>query len=112
MINELKDEEILNFLMTSDFENEYSPNEFKFLMSKWRYFYRLLFGKYERVKIESSGEIEDLKNKLDDIKKRFDISNTNYQITIADKDNLINSMKFRRLTWKERLSGKIILNEK
>ena len=32
MILKLNDEDILEFLMTSDFEEEYSPNEFKYLL--------------------------------------------------------------------------------
>ena len=38
MISELTDEEILDFLMTSDFEDSYSPDELKYLLLKWRYF--------------------------------------------------------------------------
>ena len=49
MISELKDDEIMDFLMTSDFESEYKPEELKYLLYKWRYFYRLLQGNSERL---------------------------------------------------------------
>ena len=48
MISELTDEEILDFLMTSDFEDSYSPEELKYLLLKWRYFYRLHQGRFEK----------------------------------------------------------------
>ena len=54
MISELRDEEILDFLMTSDFEQEYKPEEFKYLLMKWRFFYRILNGRYELQKTNSS----------------------------------------------------------
>jgi hypothetical protein len=34
MISELKDDEILEFLMTSEFEDDYSPTELKYLLVK------------------------------------------------------------------------------
>ena len=34
MISELNDEEILDLLMTSEFDNNLSPKEFKFLLKK------------------------------------------------------------------------------
>ena len=49
-IKELLDDEILDFLMTSEFEDNYSPDELKYLLQKWRYFYRLFNGKVERYK--------------------------------------------------------------
>ena len=43
MISELKDEEIMEFLMTSEFEDDYKPEELKYLLVKFRYFYRTLY---------------------------------------------------------------------
>ena len=60
MISELKDEEILEFLMTSEFEGDYSPVELKYLLIKWRYFYRLVNGRLERVTTDSEGKIKKL----------------------------------------------------
>ncbi len=50
MISELSDEEILDFLMTSDFEGDYKPEELKYLLYKWRNFFRQQHGKYEHLK--------------------------------------------------------------
>lgn len=107
MILKLNDEDILEFLMTSDFEEEYSPNEFKYLLTKWRYFYRIQQGKYERDKIKAEGDARDLESKI----KTSDYQIFNLQNELLKKQNLINNIKNKKLTWKERISGKIKLDD-
>ncbi len=107
MISELKDDEILEFLMTSEFEDDYSPTELKYLLIKWRYFYRLKQGLLERKTVDFEGKIQNLESK----NKSQELENTNLKIQLADKQNVIDSMKNRNLTFKERWSGKIILKE-
>lgn len=107
MISELNDEEILDFLMTSDFEQDYKPEELKYLLIKWRYFYRLLHGRVESVRRESESEISKLKQELEENKKIL----TKTQIDFSKKIDLIDSFKSRNLTLKERIKGKIIINE-
>lgn len=107
MISELNDEEILDFLMTSDFEQDYKPEELKYLLIKWRYFYRLLHGRVESVRRESESEITKLKQELEENKKIL----TKTQIDFSKKVDLINSFKSRKLTLKEIIKGKIIINE-
>jgi hypothetical protein len=107
MISELRDDEILEFLMTSDFEDDYSPSELKYLLIKWRYFYRLQNGASERKSVDFEGKIQQLESKL----KAEESKNINLQIQLADTQNTIDSMKNRHLTFKERFSGKIILKE-
>ena len=106
MISELKDEEILEFLMTSEFEDDYKPEELKYLLVKFRYFYRLLHGRHELVKSD---------NEFNTKKYTEDIEARDNQINIlkgqlAEKENTIHSLKNRKLTMKERFSGKIITN--
>ena len=103
MISELRDEEILEFLMTSEFEGDYSPEELKYLLIKWRYFYRLANGKIERVSTDSEGTIRKLKTDIDLLNTKIN----NISVENANKDNLINSLTSRKLTFKERWSGKI-----
>jgi hypothetical protein len=107
MISELKDDEILEFLMTSEFDDDYSPAELKYLLLKWRYFYRLKQGNLERKTVDFEGQIKTLENTI----KSLEIEKTNLQVKIVDKENVIDGMKRRQLTFKERWSGKIILNE-
>ena len=104
MISELNDEEILDLLMTSEFDNNLSPKEFKFLLKKWRYFYRLQNGVLERTKDDLTYKIDTLKNEVDSVKKQ------NYSIMVdsAQKEEHILQLKNRKLTFKERWTGKII----
>ena len=106
-ISELSDEDVLNFLMTSEFTDDYSPAELKYLLVKWRYFYRLSQGRNEQIKVKSEGDIQQLEN------DKEILNNTISQLSfrIIDKDKLINSLKDRKLTIRERWSGKIILIE-
>ena len=103
-MTELKDDEILDFLMTSDLDGDYSPTELKYLIIKWRYFYRILHSNTGRDKIYLEGLIKQLEEKNND----KDLENTKLLITIANNENTIHSMKNRKLTFKERWLGKII----
>jgi hypothetical protein len=107
MISELNDEEILDFLMNSDFEGEFKPEEFRYLLHKWKYFYRILHGRSELAKVNHDGEIRQIISEKETLSKSlYDV-----QVESAQKEDTINSMKSRKLTLKERWSGKIILNE-
>ena len=107
MISELKDDEIMDFLMTSEFENDYKPEEFKYLLYKWRYFYRLLDGKNDRLRDDSEFVIKKLKEESSSNESKYQRS----LIDVADRQNIIDSLKNRKLTWKERFSGKIITED-
>lgn len=104
MIKELNDDDILDFLMTSEFEGDYKPEEFKYLLNKWRYFYRLLYGINERIRDDNNSKINELENKI----KTLESEILNLKVENANKENKIDSIKNRKLTIKERLSGKII----
>lgn len=104
---ELKDDEILDFLMTSEFENDYKPEELKYLLVKWRYFYRLLHGNSERFKTDILFEMEKKEDIIDLNEKRIN----SLMVESSDKQNIIDSMKNRKLTFKERFYGRIIQEE-
>lgn len=104
MIAELKDEEILDFLMTSEFEGDYSPEELKYLLVKWRYFYRLLHGQLERVKDDRLADNRALLAEIESLKVQLN----QVLSTKAKLEDDVQSMKTRSLTLKERFTGKII----
>ena len=107
MISELKDDEILEFLMTSDFEQEYKPEELKYLLIKWRYFYRLLYGKFELLKVDSEHDKSKLKEDISRIEKTLEkILIENVELKESNEN-----LKNRKLTFKERLTGKIITRD-
>jgi hypothetical protein len=104
MISELSDEEILDFLMTSDFEGDYKPEELKYLLYKWRNFFRQQHGKYEHLK----NDIKLVEKTLEE-ESIFYLKEKNKLLSqLASKDDEINQLKNRKLSLKERLKGKII----
>ena len=111
MISEIKDEDILNFLMTSDFDGDYSPEELKYLLLKWRHFYRLTYGSLERVKVDSEGEINKLKDDIGSMKSQITSLQMDFVKKEDDYNHLMLRISKRKLSWKERISGKIINND-
>ena len=108
MITELNNEDILNFLMTSDLEDQsYSQSELKYLYFKWRYFYRILHGNSERLNVEMEGNLKSISDRLKSKEAEVQI----LQVKLAEKQNIIDGMKNRELSLKERIRGKIILKD-
>lgn len=105
MISELKDEEIMEFLMTSEFEDDYKPEELKYLLVKFRYFYRTLHGKYELSKSDNEFNDKRYKEELNYKDNQINILKSK----IANKEDIINSLRSRKLSFRERFSGKIIM---
>ena len=107
MILELNDEEILDLLMTSEFENNLSPTEFKYLLKKWRYFYRFQNGMLERTKDDLTYSINTLKDELESLRKQ----NYDLMVDSAQKEDKILQLKNRKLSFKERFYGRIITDD-
>ena len=104
MESKIKDDEMFDFLMTSDFDGDYSPTELKEFLKKWKYFFRLYNGKSDRLKDEFGQEILLLNNKIKELDKKL-----NEQILDNfNKEDTINKILSQKLTWKERLTGKLI----
>lgn len=104
-IKELNDSDILDFLMTSEFEDNYSPEELKYLLTKWRYFYRLSHGKYNRLKDDTETEIKNIKERNISLQGENDVLKIDNNRLEEDIIRLIG----RKLTWKERIKGRIII---
>lgn len=103
-MKEISDEKIFEYLMTSDFIENYKPSEWKFLLLKSRSFYKNLRGSKERELENKEKEIFELKNKINSLEENL----TKEKMTSVELQNKIDlSKKERKLTWKERISGKI-----
>mgnify|MGYP003341479366 CR=1 FL=1 len=103
MIN-LSDKDILDYLMTSDFQEGLKPSEFQFLLKKFRYFYKISRGKNENLKTE----LEAKSKKIEEVKYLSELNNKK-AIDIKKSIELkYNRLLNRKLTWKERFLGKII----
>jgi|GEM_PF-3201926 len=108
MISELKDDEILEYLMTSDINENHRPEDYKYLIFKFRLFYKILYGNFQLYKTNSESENRILNSSIESIKKELILTQT-------EKANIQNDMdqisKPRKLTWKERISGNLIPNK-
>ena len=107
MVNNLTEEDILHYLMTSDFTEGLTPDEFKFLLTKFRNFYRVSNGKNELLKNEMEMKIKE----INDMK----LSNQNAISLILSEKSIVENdyhlLQNRKLSWKERWSGKIIIEK-
>lgn len=102
MISELKDEEILEFLMTSDLNEQYRPEDYKYLIFKFKQFYKILYGKYQLYK-------DNTELGLKNLNESNEILNNQLQkqlIENADLKNKIDQLSLPvKLTLKERIKG-------
>ena len=103
-MQELTDEQLLEYLMSSEFIENYKPEEYKFLLHKFRYFYRVLHGNHTRIKGDLEYELNQSTQQIESAKKQI----TAEQMKSTELQNQIDlAKKERSLTWKERFSGKI-----
>jgi hypothetical protein len=104
MISELKDDEILEILMTSDFTENLRPDDYKYLLFKFRSFYKSLYGNYQRYKDEKEFIVKNLKIDVENTAKE----NLNLQIYNSNLENdLLEFKNPRKLTILERIKGEI-----
>lgn len=99
----IDDNDILDYLMTSDFNDGYSIDESRLLLLKFRQFYRTLQSNNESLKhiINSDKkDIESLNDKLDKV-----ISES--QSKIDELNGILNTIKNKKLSIIERIKGKI-----
>ena len=99
MNKNLTDEELFDYLMTSDYIEDMSSDDFRFLLHKWKYFFRIHYsrinGLVDKVS-EKDKEIEVLKGIIEKLDKDVVLEKHKYEC-----------LKNKKLTWKERISGKI-----
>jgi len=104
MINELSENEILDYLMTSEFEEGLNPDEFKFLLFKFRNFYRIVACSISSNKERMEKAISDAV----EIKSSTELKISEIENQKIEIENKLNTLLNRKLTWKERFNGKII----
>lgn len=102
-ISELNDSEILDFLMTSEYEEEFKQEEMKYFLTKWRYFYRILHGRNKITNDEL--EVLTINNKKDLVFKDVEINKLKKERDKKERD--LKNLKDRKLTFMERWTGRI-----
>lgn len=103
-MSELTEMEILDYLMTSEFNEGLTPDEFKFLLFKFRNFYRIATGNVDNIK----SELERSRTEVMSMRPPYSehIQNLQSQKDLIESDLL--KLRNRKLSWKERFKGKII----
>lgn len=107
-MKELSDEQILQYLMTSDLNENFRPEEYKFLIFKFRDFYKVLHGKHQLQKIQSEKIIFDLESSNKSLNSQISDFEIQKNIAINDLEAI---PKEKKLTLKERISGKITIRK-
>jgi len=106
-MNNLSTEEILNYLMTSDFNEGLNPDEYRFLLFQFRNYCRTISGRNELLKSDILSKSERIKE-IEELKRK---EVDNILSKKADLENQIGQLKNRKLSWKERWTGKIITQD-
>lgn len=106
-IYKISNEEILDLLMTSDFNENYKPEELKYLLMKFKYFYRLMNGKRESIETYKEGKISEICDKLTNCEEEL----RQTKIKLAKKEDFICQLENKSLSLSERIKGKINLNK-
>jgi hypothetical protein len=96
----LTEKEILDYLMTSDFNEGLTMEECKFLLLKYRSFYRVAYS----VTQKNKDIIEEINKKLEEKENELKLNIVN----ITKLDEELKQEKNRKLTLKERFLGKKI----
>lgn len=105
MIAELTDKEILEFLMTSDFQENLSPDELRFLLLKFRNYYRVVSSKNDLL----TSDLEIFRKNAQSIDA---LNNEKIQHLSDENSNLsrkLNTIMNKKLSFKERIFGKIFI---
>jgi hypothetical protein len=98
----LTEKEILDYLMTSDFNEGLTKEESKFLLLKYRNFYRATYAKNEQLNFR----VTELESRLKSL--NVEISSVYESLSLCKSE--LEVEKARDLTWKERITGKKIKN--
>ena len=100
--NLLSESDIIHYLMTSDFNEGLTIEESKFLLLKYRSYYRIMHSKNEHLKDDLSlltKRLQEREGELGKIEER-------HRIEKDEIESKLNAEKMRRLTLSERILGK------
>lgn len=103
-MNRLTEEQILDYLMTSEFDEGLTPEEYKFLLQKFRNFYRVVSCSITLYQDRMQSAI----NESEKIKSDYEIKVMEFNNEKSELINKLDKILNKKLTFKERLLGKII----
>jgi len=99
----MKDEDILEYLMTSEFTDDISSEESRLLLRKFRTHYRLVSTKNEQL----GYKIQELSNEILDSARIYEEQQSIKNNEISSMVKKLATELERKLTLRERIIGKI-----
>lgn len=108
MIDKMSNEDLLDMLMTSDFSEDYKPEELKEMLFKFRNFYRILHGKSQIKNDGKDSKIRKLEEKIEDIEREL----LDTKVKYAKNKDYLHEIQNKKLSLSERLKGKLKLKTK
>jgi hypothetical protein len=99
----MKEEDILDYLMTSEFSDDISSEESRLLLRKFRTHFRMISTKNEQL----CYSIAQLESEKVDSKRIYDEQLILKNAELVKMDAKLSSELERKLTFMERLTGKI-----
>ena len=103
MISELKDDEILEYLMTSDIIENYRPDDYKYLIFKFRFFYKILYGNFQLYKTNHQSEVKSLSVSLENTQKELTLTKVERANLQNEIDQISKPRGFNRVGQRARL---------
>lgn len=103
--NKYTNDELIEYLMTSDFNEELNTDELKVLLLKFRELYRYMYSTKDNKIGDRDLLIKKLQSDINSLEKRsLDSDNK-----LSEIENIHRKLKSRKLTLSERLKGKLNL---
>ena len=102
--NTLKDNDLLEYLSTSDFNETLKTEEYKYLLLRFKAFYKMMYGRQKTENSDMAFQINQMLKEIDGFKERVTVAQT---ATATAENELLKYSKKRKLTWKERFNGEI-----
>jgi hypothetical protein len=99
------DERLLDYLMTSDFDDNLSPEDLRFLLLKFRNFFRIVSSRITTNELERKRFEFDIEHLKQQKNEEIEHQKNSYDNLL----NIYNSIITRKLTLSERFQGKIKL---
>jgi hypothetical protein len=98
-----ENDEILEYLMTSDFNEELNKSELKALLIKFREFYRYMYSVKDNKVIDRDFKIKNFEQEITFMKEEV----VRLKSIKSELENEKNLLKRRKLSFMERIRGKL-----
>lgn len=98
-----ENDEILEYLMTSDFNEELNKSELKALLIKFREFYRYMYSVKDNRVIDRDFKIKNFEQEITFMKEEV----IRLKFRKSELENERKLLKRRKLTFMERIRGKL-----